>query len=674
MSFIAIKINGDFIDLPPSTVINFEIENPIFDDGNIKGTLSFPFTVDQTKRNKKIFGLPEIIGNKNVTRIFDCEVFLGGSSGALFLTGIFRIRRIANSKYVCNLTAAAATLAEDVRKKKLSDLELGGVRNIVPFPITALKLTGSGTSGNVTIQILNLQLFTPFNSSINQTLIDLAALFVAHPDRELNGIGDVQVAGDVIKFYSNAVGVYPNYIDVASSGGTGRTLTRTDGEVLDMQDHMEEHLAVYPDVDYVFFPVKNPGAYGDSPGDYGGYINYYTAGKFPFNAHVGEVATEFLKYPICPFPYFLYVLKQVFTEHNYTTFGNFLDDPEIKKLTIYNNYLLDLFWHNLTFNNWQKSIDLRNHVPDISIADFLKELKKFFSLGYFFDLSTKRVEIVPLKDILASVEYDDWTSIAEPSLEIEMTEGAGYTLKYSRDDDDDLVEERNQSIEGLTILDPVENFGDLPAASASNAGSICLIMDWDEYYIVEDDFDGTTHTYGWAYYSDNIWDYQVGDGKTELSNIISAISHYRPLSSPSLPDKSWLVPYVNQECGSPYIGKNSFSFRLLFYRGLHSDGDANSYPLATTHPFNYNTTNIGNYSLGADGEYGMVEQWNKNWINFLINARPVTKPIRFTLPDLLNLNLKRQKRIDNQNYLVRKISLQITMRGIGKATADLYTK
>jgi hypothetical protein len=680
MDFIAIKINDEYLDLPPNTVINMEIENPFFDDGNIKGILSLPFNLFQTKQNKKVFGLPEILGNKRVTRVFDCKLYLGGPNGSLWLSGLFRIRNITDGRYVCNLNAQAATLAEAVRNKTLSQLEYDGIRNIVPQRYISIKLTGSGTTGSVTIQVGPSGTYAktaPFNTSITQTLEDLAALFLAEPLLADADISDVVVKdGNRILFYLTVPVTFTQFEELGSSAGPGRALLEDDFyNILDVRDHVNETMdEIYPSVDYAFFPIKNPDAY-ESNSEYQGYINYYHDGSIAVNH---DLTGDSLKFPICLFPYMLYVLKKIFEEHDFTHHGSFLEGSEIKRLVIYNNYLLDDFAlgdFSVNFNRWARQFNIQNHVPDISIGEFLKALKNFFSLGFFFDFKKNDVEIIPLKEILQSKEYDDMTHMCEPNNDIEMREGDGFTIKYERDGNDELVAERLKSLTGYNLQAEVVSVADLPAASAANVNDVRLVASINQYYKSNATYSSSATVYEWEYYADNINDYVYGNGKQPIVSTISTLSTYNPEEIVILPDKNWLVPYVKQVCNSVPFNQsgNNFSFRILFYRGFYTDSLANLYPLGIPYNYNWNRSQIGNYSLGADGAFGMYENWNKELVEFLTNARPVTKKVRWTLPELLSLKMQRKKRILNKNYIIKKISLPITMKGLGVSTVEYYS-
>lgn len=85
----------------------------------------------------------------------------------------------------------------------------------------------------------------------------------------------------------------------------------------------------------------------DFGGDGGGgvvkkYPNNYnaTGGNFPVNA-IHEHPDEDNVYAMLPMPYLMPVIEKAFARENYTVFGDFMDDTELQKLIIANNYPLD---------------------------------------------------------------------------------------------------------------------------------------------------------------------------------------------------------------------------------------------------------------------------------------------------------------------------------------------
>lgn len=684
--------SGAFLYLPPNTSIRTEMFSSIFYEQ--QGDYSYPFNIP-VKENAWLLGYPEAIMNKTVQKKYNVKIYRYGN---FWKDGILRIRNIKGNSYVSNLNINGGYFADLIKDVTLPDLDLGGTRSIVPYPYLAMKLSGGSTTGNVRLFVFNpdygpdaMDKFVPFNTSINQTIIDLAAAFnadtagmaAAHLDR-------AEASGSIIKIYS-VDSNKPRYEGLATSGNGGNTFLPTDDfNTGDMVTHMGLAAAsTYPTYDYTFFPVKNPTFYDgsdndDLKSDFCRYLNYYVSGKFHGNGE-SALSPSVYAFSACPFAYMLYVFSQCFVNFGYTAEGSFLDDSEIKKLVIYNNYALDnevkAYDTGASLgNSWAKTMDLKNHVPDMSVGAFINAIKQTFFIALFYDLENKSVVIKTLNDILDDPDYDDWTDKVDPTTDDEDgNDSDGYIISPDQDSDDDKIDERVKNTSAFTIQDAVDDIADLPAIGNA-AGDLRLVNNLNSYYKADQIYDSSTGTYTWtwSFYSENIGSYTVGNGKDKISLGLATTAMER-ITGASGGDYNWWIPSVEQEgSGTGFsMGKNDFSLRLLFYRGLQTgylvDNSPMTYPMATSLDKDYDYSSIGNYTLAIDGENGIYQKWGKKWLDFKQNTRIIEKNVRLTQTDIQNLDFSRKKRINNVNYLLAKIDFTDTMQGM-KIAACLFYK
>ena len=116
------------------------------------------------------------------------------------------------------------------------------------------------------------------------------------------------------------------------------------------------------------------------------------------------------------------------------------------------------------------------------------------------------------------------------------------------------------------------------------------------------------------------------------------------------------------------------SVRLLIYRGI----DATAYPgdqmpFATPDEYDTRGALVGTHSLRWSGPRGLYEKFWKRWLEFLESTRRVQRQLRLTASDLFTLDLTKQVRVENINYLIGKINVSISMTGISPARCELYT-
>jgi hypothetical protein len=362
---------------------------------------------------------------------------------------------------------------------------------------------------------------------------------------------------------------------------------------------------IFPAANYALFPVRNGGFYDSKNEAFQGYLNYYQGGGFRSNATTND-------YAITPFPYLVGILKKVIETYGYYLKGTWLEEEWVRRLVIYNNNALDKLTGNL--NTYKTAIAFCNHVPDMKVGEFLQAIRILFGLAYQFDATTKTVEIIRLKEVIADLSYLDWTPKAERNYSEEPADANGFTLRQQIETSDDL----NQTL-----------------------------------------------STGWA-------DYKVGSGRQEITTAASTLHMVRE-TDPLTPARQWLLPATKQQGTSlPFeTGDNSFSLRLLSYQGLQADSQGNTYPLGTAVAEKYSGTLAGAKGLQWAGTGGRSEDWSA-WLDFLAQARPIERTIRLNMVDLVSLNPAKKIMIQAPEGTVKafwnKISLTASLKdGIGKA-------
>jgi hypothetical protein len=683
MSFLDLRLNNISLDLPGGGLnISGEINNSIISDQE-EGVFSFPFDLPATPTNNKILGYPQSLLNKNnlYKKYTGLTIFIAGS---LWKTGILILRGYKDGKFTCNFQADISFFAFQTQSKKLTEYSLGGIREVTKAPYLKMTIdfatppdhTASiyvpDSPNGVVGEILSYTVSNTVDEAT--TIIALRDMFLSTPDLADYGILDVVADGSDIYFYSNTqTKPFAFYLGNGVDPVTENFILGPNADYdldPDNTGFISTHIndlknESYPATDYVFFPVKNDAFYSDNA-NYSGIINDFNSitGKFRIND-----GTNPLTYSITPFPYMLSILKYIIQESNLFMYGSFTEDAEIQKLVIYNNFALDdvvySYNYGTSYNRWMGKINLQNHVPDILASDFVKAVKSYFRLGLFFDNKGEKIEITTLNKIITSPDYDDWTGFAQTSIQIDTNNYDGYTFSISKDDDDAQYKKMVFDFNKSKIKTSVNKVSDLPT-TGNSSDDVRLVKTLNKYYkATQSGFasDGTA-IFTWTEYAENLQSYTVDNGTQKIEIGAGTSVTYKD---------NTIIPYVSQAGTSNFFnqGKNNFSLRFLFYRGMDLDGTLKSYPLGTPYNYNYNGAKIGNYSLALDQDAGIYNQFQKEWATFLANANPVTLILNFNLNTFLSLDLQKKKRINDVTYIVSKVTFNISDQGLKAATVVL---
>jgi len=268
----------------------------------------------------------------------------------------------------------------------------------------------------------------------------------------------------------------------------------------------------YPDVNYTFFPVKNADFYGDANPDYLGYVNYYDQGAFGTNTSANN-------HTLVPYPFLLYILNRLFQQLGYYGItGSWTQQTDIRSLVIYNTQSLDRITGVL--NRYASSFKYADHMPNISVGQFLVALQNLFCIGFFINPITRMVQIEPLSTILKDGGYKNITYMAGQAYEKGNRYENGFSLAMGTDSRDDMYNQRSTA----------------PFSFAIDAGG-------NEF-----------HT---------------------AAGTLFETKHQDTINT----NRTWTIPEAAQTGNSaPFEVEGDYGLRLLFYRGLQADSTGNAYP------------------------------------------------------------------------------------------------
>jgi len=143
---LGIEIQGEFLDLPPDTVMQLENENPFlqFDD-QLLGEYSLPFTALPTAKNNRLLGYAAIgqtrVDNTAVDALlYDNGLQVGGGTVKKEKVNV-HLNRAVKGNISCYYLSKSSGFWQAIKDIKLRDIDVGGDRS---FPWEGLSTITDG--------------------------------------------------------------------------------------------------------------------------------------------------------------------------------------------------------------------------------------------------------------------------------------------------------------------------------------------------------------------------------------------------------------------------------------------------------------------------------------------------------------------------------------------------
>jgi hypothetical protein len=445
----------------------------------------------------------------------------------------------------------------------------------------------------------------------------------------------------------------------------------------------------YPTYNIVAPPIKNAGFFGDNFENESfneeetfsswGFVNNFLSDKFAdFSGlipHYNEKTPAVQVF--CPLLYLKFVITKIFENYGFSVGGDWYDDSEISTLILNHlNSQNDSIWDR---SGAPLSLSPDKLLPDIPVKTLLIGIKQLFNLGYFYIPGERKFYIEPLEKLLSNTIVD-WTDKVINLIEINGNDQkSGFDMDYTWDGDDSNTKDFIKDLSDYTIKTAVNSIAHLPGTD--DIGDVRYVVYGCVYYIYVKDDDLIKSWNKLSYPYQNLI---IGDGATPIKSAVSPIppsSEWTIGWDQDVEDYvmvQYKVPKLDQQGNSVHVANlsgNQFTARLVFYRGIYTDSRGYYYPLASSDAIDLHGNSTGNYTMQWDGEKGLYNQWWAAWNEFLESSKETRWNLRLSLPDILNLDMRKRIRIKSTRYLIKKLSIKFPFDGtveaeLVKITAD----
>jgi hypothetical protein len=634
--------DNQYFDLEPRTSITLNLINPIFDRESIDRVFTFPFTLPATPNNLALLQHATRLDARHRSKLIPAVLWIEGNpfqygeiekirTSAKFIEVSFKNISIRVMEKLEVVKLQTLTINEQITTRYNPNVV---VQSLGPYSPAILYL-GIGINDRIFIRPIN---------QLAGLLIDINTVYpgVASFPVEYGFTGNRIRFQNVPDPSNFKIHLRPPVNNPENFAFFDWLASNTAAEATRIESAFDSILAD-GGTDLTRYPcISAPNIYGNKNEDYVSYANYIQGNT---QHHPNDVST-FLpvsgnlrwKHTLVPFPYLERVVESIMNHIDLTGIsGSFFSIEEIKMLLLWQNTPIDLIAGQLDliaerfgtfteekYHTYQPIFNIAKFLPDMTAKAFIYALANTFC--QFFKVKQGRFIITPIRDLLRSAP-EDWTAITEPYQNQVFPSYKNYSLDYDRQGD--ATRENNQ-------LERVDGGADSEPFVAPM----------------------------YSFYERQEWDYYI----------------LNYLSGTSIPNRSWRIPFVPEEGRSMYFNLTKApTLRLMFWRGMQPDSRGQDYPMASHGLYNYVGDQVGNYSLDWQGPGGLYETWWQDYIHLLTHGRTITRRVRLSFADLVNLstwNSIKKTVYDEHGQttaVVKSVRVKVSQFSIGTADVEFVT-
>lgn len=460
---------------------------------------------------------------------------------------------------------------------------------------------------------------------------------------------------------------FPNPIEVVPPGGRFPQLAANTfwGHIKDCA------YGTVNQFDYTFFPIQNNSMITKTDRQ-AKYMNAWTyRNNVTPQFSVWTPITDSLNFAIYntvfPAIYLSYMIREIFKEVDWAIDGEVLDDPDFNKVVVQS--FRDISWRYGVGFDWPDTVEfsLKDHVPDVTIAEFIIAVKNRFGMVFTFDKGKKSCRVTWLKSYVHG-ESVDITSYCLPQIEVVSEERKVYSLKQTGEYSSEILK-----LEGYKGTVPHYSWLSLNP-NQSMEGWIYFVPERNAFYICRQEEEGSP--YAWHKYLDNNFHF-LQDGETGEISTSSSICNmewdqYHFVQNPwqgARFDINGIFPKIDRGVTMRIINDNEFPWGIwfLFYHGIRKSANGKDYPFASSVPADPNNNNgsqlIGQWALpfkyiARDGEdRGIYETFYRKFLETLDSGKKVKAAAHMPWRIFNQLQFGQTAIIDHTKfYLIKKSS------------------
>lgn len=681
------------------------------------GNFVFNFTIpatDELKRIFKFFHRPQ-------SKIHSIEVPFRLNADGLIYEGTAKVTEASKDQYEIFCPVGNGNFNKAIKEVKLNEIDLGGDREFdYPeyshaslLPGISYFMMGSSESFQETIipAFSNIHVNTggclnPAGTQFNIVSASgpLKIIFTIKADViygyllfrvYLNGeqIEEFQIQGDSIEeitipptnnmvitwdlFVQNEVSINPDIFDLDAS------LHETTEVNISVETSLVDPTLRYPNIDFALFPLENPQVFSNWDDDFYSVdnlsikilysqfinvINYFKDGVYPVMLN-GQ--SEGINYTagniITPFPYLAYLIKRIAYHFNFKIENN-LFESELKYVVLINHFCENEFLTDDTKLITPKpGFNLQDHVPEMTIYDFLKNVCNLFGLGYEVNNEKNTITFNFLSDIIQDNQFQDISHLIVDEVQVLEPDVDGVKMLLKTPPSDKYFEFVKE-LDGLNFKGSIQTYFDLPNPGILND---CYFVKLSNAYFAWK-YNPDTYKFGWVKHSNNYIRYkEIGKEVKEIAcDIVPVMLKYdildNTLGAPK--DRKWLIPASHQAGrfeGAPETFQTRWQGLFAYYHGVFPCYPSGQYPFGSPDINDLWGNQIPGIELSLllDGPNGLFEKKWRKYLEWRTGAVVVKARI---IPDrqfLKNLSFSKPKMINGVKYLLVEFRGNISKDG-----------
>ncbi len=447
--------------------------------------------------------------------------------------------------------------------------------------------------------------------------------------------------------------------------------------------HMDTKMnAVYPTDEYAAFCAWMPNAYGDGTGDEYKWVNeveHDVNGNPTFKDKGGNQGNDTV------YLFVGTVIDYLFDEFGYRIGRNiFRENADLQHLVIFNTYNRKSY----------AAFDYRKLVPAITCTNFLKAITNRFNIGFFINEQSKVVDIISFDDMLSKdVNVPGCKFTTRPITDNRRPTGMHFPLNAPDEYAEHSYTGEDDFLPHVPIV--VDKFRDI-VPGALTYGNVYKVKSDSSYYRVV--LEEGNYIAGRICSKD--FPYSEGSGGTEVkqySGIPGMYTYPMPWEETVLvwdpelqqnvevtyeTDVDMVMPRCDLEVTDTISPNEGFPLMFVFARGVQegyvvpAEGAPASikYPLGTVDIYDAQGAELTGATLALNWgtANGIIATFWTNRIYWELNTKKkVRGPLTAEGIDKL-IDFTRANRIENGNYLVNSVEVELSPGGERIGEVELY--